>query len=97
VFYRTQDHLISDDGEVEPAWGNTKSWPAIVLLSVACVSAALSISIPQYLLQLTISRSSVIYEIRQMGKSFRYSRRKFNGRRIRRLPPHMGNFGWNLP
>ena len=45
VFYRTQDHLIQDDGQLESAWGPTKSWPAIVLLSVASVSAALSICI----------------------------------------------------
>ena len=43
VFYSTQDHMIKDDGTYEPAWGKTKAWPAIVLLSVACVSAALSI------------------------------------------------------
>jgi len=43
VFYSTQNHLINDDGSYEPAWGKTKSWPAIVLLTVASVSAALSI------------------------------------------------------
>lgn len=49
VFFRTQDHLISDDGEVEPAWGDTKTWPAIVLLSVACLSAFLSVGNTAYL------------------------------------------------
>lgn len=40
---RTQDHLINDDGGLEPAWGDTKSWPAAILLTVASISAFLSI------------------------------------------------------
>ena len=45
VFYTTQEHYIADDGAYEPAWGNTKAWPAIILLTVASISAALSIGI----------------------------------------------------
>lgn len=43
VFFRTQDHLIRDDGQLESAWGGTKTWPAMFLLVVAAVSAVLSI------------------------------------------------------
>ena len=43
VFFRTQDHLIQDDGQLEPAWGETKTWPAMFMLVVAAISAVLSI------------------------------------------------------
>ena len=43
VFFRTQDHLIQDDGQLEPAWGATKTWPAMFMLVVAAISAGLSI------------------------------------------------------
>ena len=45
VFYTTQEHSIVADGTYKPAWGDTKAWPAIILLTVASVSAALSIGI----------------------------------------------------
>jgi len=43
IFIRTQDNLINDNGAVQPAWGDTKSWPAILLLTVASVSSLISI------------------------------------------------------
>ena len=43
VFYTTIDHLIDDNGTLTSAWGGTKAWPAIILLTVACVSAFINI------------------------------------------------------
>lgn len=45
VFYATQTHSIAVEGTYKPAWGDTKTWPAIILLTVASVSATLSVGI----------------------------------------------------
>jgi len=64
VFYATQEHTIPSNGTYVPAWGDTKSWPAIILLTVASVSATLSIGISIWWHPLTGSRSFVVHEIR---------------------------------
>jgi hypothetical protein len=43
VFYETQQVLIDNQGTKEGAWQGVKSWPAALLLAVACVSATLGI------------------------------------------------------
>jgi hypothetical protein len=112
VFYRTQDHLIQDDGQLESAWGGTKTWPAMFMLVVASISAILSISIlPKSLLippfpdlpllhassLLTGSRAIFLSTFSQMGKPFRNHGRKFHDRCISRLSPHMGNLCRPIP
>jgi hypothetical protein len=46
VFYETQQVLIESEGTKEGAWQGVKSWPAALLLTVACVSATLGICTP---------------------------------------------------
>ena len=68
VFQRTQTHYIKDDGTLEPAWAGVKTWPAIILLVIACISAILSTCASSFLPGLTNSNHVVLSQIREMGK-----------------------------
>ena len=104
VFFRTQDHLIQDDGQLEPAWGATKTWPAMFMLVVAAISesplssrdspSGFTGDLRQVL---TCSGVTFVYAFRQMGQQIRYHGRRFHDWGFGRVSPYLGYLSGAIP